>query len=114
MAPPPAGTSSSPSSAAAASASSLSEDTGLIYGLEFECRSLASVAADTDRVKFLLGTQGIKAENQVMQKNTETVGCLTFDPSTTKDIKFLYYSNVLYFIYNILISIFFFFSGSLG
>ena len=38
---------------------------GLIYGLEFQCRALAPVEADTDNVRFLVGTQGLKVPNQI-------------------------------------------------
>ena len=38
---------------------------GLIYGLEFQCRALAPVEADTDNVRFLVGTQGLKLPNQI-------------------------------------------------
>ena len=42
-------------------------DGGLIYGLEYQCRSLCAVEAETDRIQFLVGTQGLKskATNQV-------------------------------------------------
>lgn len=47
---------------------------GIIYGLEFQCRSLCAVSADTDSVSFLVGTQGLKMTNQVhhVQLNEET------------------------------------------
>ena len=38
---------------------------GLIYGLEFQCRALAPIEADTDNVRFLVGTQGLKLPNQI-------------------------------------------------
>ena len=38
---------------------------GLIYGLEFQCRALSPVEADTDNVRFLVGTQGLKIPNQI-------------------------------------------------
>jgi hypothetical protein len=40
---------------------------GLIYGLEFQCRALAPVEADTDNVRFLVGTQGLKIPNQIQE-----------------------------------------------
>lgn len=50
---------------------------GLIYGLEFQCRSLCSVAADTDNVSFLVGTQGLKLPNQIhhiqLREDTQTL-----------------------------------------
>ncbi len=39
---------------------------GIIYGLEFQCRSLCAVAADTENVSFMVGTQGQKITNQVI------------------------------------------------
>ena len=50
---------------------------GLIYGLEFQCRALAPVEADTDNVRFLVGTQGLKITNQIheleLDEDTRTV-----------------------------------------
>ena len=50
---------------------------GMIYGLEFQCRSLCSVAANTDDVSFLVGTQGLKLPNQVhhvqLREDTQTL-----------------------------------------
>ncbi len=42
-------------------------DSGLIYGLEFQCRSLCAVEAETEKIQFLVGTQGLKNKvgNQV-------------------------------------------------
>ena len=40
---------------------------GIIYGLEFQCRSLCPVSADTDLISFLVGTQGLKMTNQIHQ-----------------------------------------------
>jgi hypothetical protein len=39
---------------------------GLIYGLEFQCRALASLESDDDAVRFVVGTQGPRASNQVL------------------------------------------------
>ncbi|XP_025831989.1 EARP-interacting protein homolog isoform X2 [Agrilus planipennis] len=36
------------------------ENETLIYGLEFQARSLAPVLADTEKIKFLIGTQSLK------------------------------------------------------
>ena len=44
---------------------SLGGTLGLIYGLELQCRALAPVEADTDNVRFLVGTQGLKLPNQI-------------------------------------------------
>ena len=40
-------------------------NSGLIYGLEFQCRALASLESDDDAVRFVVGTQGPQASNQV-------------------------------------------------
>ena len=40
-------------------------NSGLIYGLEFQCRALASLESDDDAVRFVVGTQGPRASNQV-------------------------------------------------
>ena len=40
---------------------------GLIYGLEFQCRALSPVEADTDNVRFLVGTQGLKIPTVMSQ-----------------------------------------------
>jgi hypothetical protein len=46
---------------------------GLIYGLEFQCRALASFEADGDNVRFVVGTQGPRASNQVQLQTYMTV-----------------------------------------
>uniref|UniRef100_A0A0A9WZ60 Protein TSSC1 n=3 Tax=Lygus hesperus TaxID=30085 RepID=A0A0A9WZ60_LYGHE len=56
------------------------DETSLIYGLEFPARSLATLSADTDLTKFLVGTQTLKiANNQVhvVEVNEETSELLT-------------------------------------
>ena len=40
-------------------------NSGLIYGLEFQCRALASLESDDDAVRFVVGTQGPQASNQI-------------------------------------------------
>jgi len=56
---------------------------GLIYGLEYQCRSLCSVAADTDNVSFLVGTQGLKLPNQVhhvqLREETQTLSKMIYE-----------------------------------
>ena len=38
----------------------------LIYGLEFQCRALASLECESDdTVQFIVGTQGPRISNQV-------------------------------------------------
>ena len=44
-------------------------NSGLIYGLEFQCRALASLESDDDAVRFVVGTQGPRASNQVCKLN---------------------------------------------
>ena len=39
-------------------------NSGLIYGLEYQCRALASLESDEDAVRFVVGTQGPRASNQ--------------------------------------------------
>ena len=39
-------------------------NSGLIYGLEFQCRALAALENDDDNVHFVVGTQGPRASNQ--------------------------------------------------
>lgn len=38
---------------------------GLIYGLEFQCRSLCAVNAESEKVAFLVGTQSLKTRNEI-------------------------------------------------
>ena len=41
-----------------------SSSAGLIYGLEYQCRALASLESSDD-TKFVVGTQGPRSSNQV-------------------------------------------------
>ncbi|XP_066999676.1 EARP-interacting protein homolog [Anabrus simplex] len=53
----------------------MEDDKSIIYGLEFQARALASQGADSDAVRFLVGTQSLKlANNQVhiVELNEET------------------------------------------
>eukprot|EP00095_Tigriopus_kingsejongensis_P001479 maker-scaffold124_size330879-snap-gene-1.25 protein:Tk01479 transcript:maker-scaffold124_size330879-snap-gene-1.25-mRNA-1 annotation:"protein tssc1" len=43
----------------------VSDEEGLIYGLEFQCRALCAVAGDVDTSQFLVGTQSLKTRNQI-------------------------------------------------
>ncbi|XP_062506663.1 EARP and GARP complex-interacting protein 1-like [Corticium candelabrum] len=43
----------------------MENDAPVIYGLEFQGRTLAARAAETDEIHFLVGTQSLKAENQI-------------------------------------------------
>ena len=44
-------------------------NSGLIYGLEYQCRALASLESDEDAVRFVVGTQGPRASNQARLPN---------------------------------------------
>lgn len=39
-------------------------ENNVIYGLEFQARSLASQQSETDQIRFLLATQNLKQKNQ--------------------------------------------------
>ncbi|KAJ8938047.1 hypothetical protein NQ318_013955 [Aromia moschata] len=42
------------------------DDNSVIYGLEFQARALASQLAETEKIKFIIGTQSLKqANNQI-------------------------------------------------
>ena len=43
----------------------MEDDAPAIYGLEFQARSLTSQAAEQDAIRFLVGTQSLRSENQV-------------------------------------------------
>lgn len=43
----------------------LDEDASVIYGLEFNTRALTSQSAESDLIRFLVGTQSLKFDNQV-------------------------------------------------
>ncbi|XP_069676669.1 EARP-interacting protein homolog isoform X2 [Periplaneta americana] len=58
----------------------MEDDTPVIYGLEFQARALASQLAESDAVRFLVGTQSLKlSHNQVhvVELNEETGGLTT-------------------------------------
>lgn len=53
----------------------MDNDTPVIYGLEFQTRALSAQTAETDIVRFLVGTQSLKfSNNQVhlVELNEET------------------------------------------
>lgn len=57
----------------------MEDDTPVIYGLEFQARALASQLAESDAVRFMVGTQSLKlSHNQVhvVELNEETGGLL--------------------------------------
>ncbi|OQV18668.1 Protein TSSC1 [Hypsibius exemplaris] len=43
----------------------MDEDIPVIYGIDFQARCLVSQAAESDAVRFLIGTQSLKHENQI-------------------------------------------------
>ncbi|XP_059162909.1 EARP-interacting protein homolog [Physella acuta] len=43
----------------------MEDEAPVIYGLEFQARSLCAQEAETDNIRFLVGTQSLRAENQV-------------------------------------------------
>ncbi|KAJ8290606.1 hypothetical protein GJAV_G00015190 [Gymnothorax javanicus] len=43
----------------------MEDDAPVIYGLEFQARALTAQTAETDAIRFLVGTQSLKFENQV-------------------------------------------------
>uniref|UniRef100_A0A3Q4GJG7 EARP complex and GARP complex interacting protein 1 n=1 Tax=Neolamprologus brichardi TaxID=32507 RepID=A0A3Q4GJG7_NEOBR len=43
----------------------MEDDAPVIYGLEFQARALTAQAAETDAVRFLVGTQSLKFDNQI-------------------------------------------------
>ena len=52
-------------------------NSGLIYGLEFQCRALASLESDDDAVRFVVGTQGPRASNQVCKLYISMISHIT-------------------------------------
>ncbi|CAH1255268.1 TSSC1 [Branchiostoma lanceolatum] len=45
----------------------MDDDAPVIYGLEFQARALTPQVAETDAIRFLVGTQSLKFENQIHQ-----------------------------------------------
>ncbi|XP_071369898.1 EARP-interacting protein homolog, partial [Centroberyx affinis] len=43
----------------------MEDDAPVIYGLEFQARALTSQTAETDAIRFLVGTQSLKFDNQI-------------------------------------------------
>lgn len=43
----------------------MEDDAPVIYGLEFQCRALTAQTAETDAIRFLVGTQSFKFDNQI-------------------------------------------------
>ncbi|XP_014674202.1 PREDICTED: protein TSSC1-like [Priapulus caudatus] len=45
----------------------MEDDAPVIYGLEFQARALTAQVAETDDIRFLVGTQSLKFDNQIHQ-----------------------------------------------
>uniref|UniRef100_T1J083 Trifunctional enzyme subunit beta, mitochondrial n=1 Tax=Strigamia maritima TaxID=126957 RepID=T1J083_STRMM len=45
----------------------MEDDAAVIYGLEFQSRALTAQTAETEAIRFLVGTQSLKCDNQVHQ-----------------------------------------------
>ncbi|XP_068136452.1 EARP and GARP complex-interacting protein 1 [Hyperolius riggenbachi] len=43
----------------------MEDDAPVIYGLEFQARALSAQTAETDAIRFLVGTQSLKYDNQI-------------------------------------------------
>ncbi|XP_036928113.1 EARP-interacting protein homolog isoform X2 [Acanthopagrus latus] len=43
----------------------MEDDAPVIYGLEFQARALTAQSAETDAIRFLVGTQSLKFDNQI-------------------------------------------------
>ncbi|XP_060081010.1 EARP and GARP complex-interacting protein 1-like [Ylistrum balloti] len=43
----------------------MDDEAPVIYGLEFQARALSAQTAETDKIRFLVGTQSLRAENQI-------------------------------------------------
>ena len=43
----------------------MEDDAAVIYGLEFQARALTAQTAETDAIRFFVGTQSLRFENQV-------------------------------------------------
>jgi WD40 repeat protein len=62
----------------------MDSDGGLIYGLEYQCRSLCAVEAETEKIQFLVGTQGLK------NKLTNQVHLLEVDEESRTMVKTIF------------------------
>ncbi|XP_028406159.1 EARP-interacting protein homolog [Dendronephthya gigantea] len=54
----------------------LDEDASVIYGLEFNTRALTSQCGETDLIRFLVGTQSLRHDNQVHLIDFDDETCL--------------------------------------
>ncbi|KAK3537189.1 hypothetical protein QTP70_002626 [Hemibagrus guttatus] len=55
----------------------MEDDAPVIYGLEFQCRALTSQTAETDAIRFLVGTQSFKFDNQCVIAHVYAARCST-------------------------------------
>lgn len=60
----------------------MGDDAPIIYGLEFQARALASQSAETDIIRFFVGTQSLKFDNQIHQ--------LEYDEDSNSLVKTVY------------------------
>lgn len=60
----------------------MEDESPVIYGLEFQARALSAQNAETDIIRFFVGTQSLKFENQIHQ--------LEYDEETNNVIKTVY------------------------
>lgn len=60
----------------------MEDDSPVIYGLEFQARALSAQNAETDVIRFFVGTQSLKFENQIHQ--------LDYDEENNSVVKTVY------------------------
>lgn len=60
----------------------MEDDAAVIHGLEFQARALTAQVAETDAIRFLVGTQSLKTDNQVQ--------CIDFDDDSSAISKTAY------------------------
>lgn len=63
----------------------MEDESPVIYGLEFQARALSAQNAETDVIRFFVGTQSLKFENQIHQ--------LEYDEENNSVIKTVYLHN---------------------
>lgn len=64
----------------------MANENSVIYGLEFQARALAPVLAETEKIKFVIGTQSLKQNNQIhlveFNEENSTIKPLVFQHSS--------------------------------
>nr|CAH0100734.1 unnamed protein product [Daphnia galeata] len=60
----------------------MEEEAPIIYGLDFQARSLCAQYGETEMVRFLIGTQSLKSEN--------SIHCVEYDEESVLVSKFVY------------------------